>query len=434
MSAATALALVPDPIPSPVSIYVEANPGSVLLDTSLRERFLAEIGAEIAAHVPDLTTKKGRDAIKSLAYRVAQTKAPIEAAAKALTEDFRKRTAAVNAERKDVLEKLDVLRARARAPLDEWEAAEKDREDKIKEVLDFLDSARIILASDTSATLRERLAKVEEIHGNIDFVEAKVFALKSLKSGIERLEREEADRAELVELRAMQAERQRLDEERARAEATKAAVAEKAERKRVEGHERAIESLRGMINDACSPFNGIDLIKHILELLDEMQEHGREWQEYRPIYEQTVAEGRVRIASRLAEVIGAEEQRRAAIAQQAAEEAAIAERRKADEAIAAERRRADEAAAEAKRAAEAEIAKLAAEKQALEQAEAARIAEANRIADEEAARQKDRTHRADVMTAAKMALIATGAVEEEQAKAIIKAIVAGKIPNVSIAF
>jgi len=422
-TAALALALDEEPIPSPIAPYVEANPASVLLKPKVRELFLAEIGTEIAAHTPDLTTKKGREEIASLAYKVARTKSPIEAAAKALNEDFSKRVKAVNAEKKDVLEKLDALRDTARAPLDAWEEAEKLREAEVKQTLDFLDDARIILASDTSATVKERLAKVEAIDGNIDFVEAKVSAIKTLTAGCERLIKDEADRAELARLRAENEERKRQEAERENAEAAKAAAAEKTERTRKEGHERAIEMLRGMISDACSPFNGSDLIKHILELLDGMEEHKRDWQEFRELYAQTVAEGRARITSRLAEVVESEECRRAEIAERAAEEA-----------IAAERRRADEAAAEAKRAADAEIARLAAEKLALEKAEAARVAEAKRIAGEDLARQKDRKHRADVMTAAKVAIMRAGSIDEATAREIVKALVAGQIPNVTVNF
>ncbi len=361
MTPATSLSLVPadEPIPNPVQPYVEANPASVLLYPKVREAFLAEIAAEIDAFEPDLSTRSSRAEIASLAYKVAKTKAPIEAAAKALTEDFRKRTAAVNAERNDVTGKLDALRDLARAPLDAWEKEEKVREDKIKEMLDFLDTAPIILASDTSATLKERLAKVEAIDGNIDCVEAKVFALKALQAGIARLEKEEADRAELAKLRAEADERKRQEAERERAEQERLA-AERREREAKEAAEQA----------------------------------EREAQE------------RIATAARLA----------------------------AEEAIAAERRRADELAAEAKRAADAELAKLAAEKLALEQAEAARIAEAKRQADEDLARQKNRQHRADVMTAAKVALMRACSIDEAMAREIIKAIVAGKVPPITVNF
>jgi hypothetical protein len=425
MTAAPSLALVPadEPIPHPVQPYVEANPGSVLLYPKVREAFLAEIKAEIEAFVPDLSTRTSRAEIASLAYKVAKTKAPIEAAAKALTEDFRKRTAAVNAERNDVTAKLDGLRDLARAPLDAWEEAEKAREAKLKATFDAIDAATRVLASDTSETVKARIVQIEDIEDNEDFHDARERALDTLTAAYERLVKDEADRAELASLRTESEERKRQEDAQARAEAEKAAAAEKSERRRIEGHERAIESLRSMINDACSPFNGSDLIRHILELLDTMQEHKRDWQEFRELYDQMLAAGRTRIAARLADVVESEELRRDEVAKRAAEEA-----------IAAERRRADAAAAEAKRLADAEIAKLAAEKHEMERAESVRVAEAKRVAEEELARQKDRKHRADVMTAAKEAIMRAACIDEPIAANIIKAIAAGKIANVFIKF
>ncbi len=331
----------------------------MLLYPKVREAFLAEIAADIDAFAPDLSTRASRAEIASLAYKVAKTKAPIEAAAKALTEDFRKRTAAVNAERNDVTGKLDALRDLARAPLDKWEEAEKTREDRIRRNLEFIDRARTILASDTSGDLKIRLAQVEEMDGGDTYGEAKAFAIKTLKEGIERLGQQEAERAELAKLRAEADERKRQEAERERTEQERLA----AERREREAKEAA---------------------------------------------EQAEREAQERIAA--------------------------AERRAADEAIAAERRRADELAAEAKRAADAELAKLAAEKLALEQAEAARIAEAKRQADEDLARQKNRQHRADVMTAAKVALMRACSIDEAMAREIIKAIVAGKVPPITVNF
>jgi colicin import membrane protein len=361
MNTAPSLALVPadEPIPHPVQPYVEANPGSVLLYPKVREAFLAEIKAEIEAFEPDLSTRTSRAEIASLAFKVAKTKAPIEAAAKSLTEDFRKRTAAVNAERKDVLDKLDALRDLARAPLDKWEDEEKQRQDHLKEVFGFLDDSVRILVTDTSAIIAARIASVSEIEDNDDFHDARQRTLETLKVAYERLVKDEADRAELAELRAMQAERQRQDDDRARVEAKKLAE----ERRAADAKEEAARAEKAM-------------------------------------------QDRIEAAMRKIE----------------------------EEAIATERRRADEAAAEAKRAADAEISKLAAEKQEMERADAARVAEAKRLAAEELARHKDRKHRAEVMTAAKEAIMRAAGIDETTAANIVKAIAAGKIPNVSIKF
>lgn len=238
----TALAVVAneaDQILSPVVPYVETNPVSVLMDGDLRVRFFAEIEEEIAATPVDLDTKKGRDVIKSLAYKIARTKTAIDDAGKKLNEQRRKDINAVDAQRRECKEALEGLQESARKPLTEWEEAEKEREDKIKEVLSFLDSARVILAGDTSATLKVRVAEVEAIDDNADFMEAKAFALKTLNEGLERLLKEEADRAELARLRAEQAERERLDAEKRASEQREREEAERKNREEKAVQERA---------------------------------------------------------------------------------------------------------------------------------------------------------------------------------------------------
>lgn len=90
--------------------------------------------------------------------------------------------------------------------------------------------------------------------------------------------------------------------------------------------------------------------------------------------------------------------------------------------------------------ARAEAEKLAAEQRAKEAAEAARLAEIQRQKDEQArieaeqkAREADRAHRAKIMGAAKEALMIEG-IDEEQARAVVLAIVRGEVPHVTIKF
>lgn len=111
-----------------------------------------------------------------------------------------------------------------------------------------------------------------------------------------------------------------------------------------------------------------------------------------------------------------------AIASRAAEAAKAEADRQHAEALAAEKRRADEA--EAARAAEA--------KRVLDDI-AAHQAEVDRLTAEQAARDKDRKHRGEVMGAAKLAMMNVGA-DEETAKKVVLAIVAGEIPNVTLRF
>lgn len=118
----------------------------------------------------------------------------------------------------------------------------------------------------------------------------------------------------------------------------------------------------------------------------------------------------------------AEARAKAEAEREAQEEREAAERAHA-EALAAERRRAEEA----ERAAQAERDRIARE-------EAERAAAAEREATEQRAREADRAHRGKVMGEAKAAIMEAGPVDEAVAKAIVLAIAAGSIPNVSIRF
>ena len=69
---------------------VETNPALVLINSKAKEGLFKHIQDEIANFKPDTSTAKGRDAIKSFAFKITKTKTAIDAAGKTLTEDARK--------------------------------------------------------------------------------------------------------------------------------------------------------------------------------------------------------------------------------------------------------------------------------------------------------------------------------------------------------
>lgn len=230
-------------IPNPVAPYVETNPVSVVLDANLRTRFFAEIEAAVSEFEPNLTTKKGRDEVASFAYKIARTKTAIDEAGKKLNEDARKQIGVVDAARKEARDTLDKLRDLARKPLDEWEAKEAARKAKIKEVTEFLDRCRIILATDTSEEIASRIDGVKAVDGD-EFADAKASTLECLTAAHARIVQEELDRAELAKLRAAEEERQRVEaekaaeEQRAKAEAERIAREEQATKDRIAAAEK----------------------------------------------------------------------------------------------------------------------------------------------------------------------------------------------------
>ena len=61
---------------------------------------LEKVRKEAASEVPDLTTKKGRDRIASLAYKVSKTKTLVDDYGKELVAEEKKRLALIDADRK----------------------------------------------------------------------------------------------------------------------------------------------------------------------------------------------------------------------------------------------------------------------------------------------------------------------------------------------
>lgn len=206
---------------------------------------ISRIEAEARAHAPDLTTVKGRKAIASLAYKVAQSKTALDDAGKALNEDARKQIAIVDAERRKARERLDALRDEVRKPLTDWEKDEGERIARHKARIAAIDSAAP--EGDTSEAHRTLIARIETMTLDDSWQEflpiaakAKDAALARLRDGLARAITREEQEAELARLRAEAAARAEVDRLRRDAEEAEAAriAAEKAEADRLAQIER----------------------------------------------------------------------------------------------------------------------------------------------------------------------------------------------------
>lgn len=203
------------------------------------EKLYSQVNEAVKKHVPDLTTKTGRDAIASVAYKVARTKTALIAQGKKLTEDWRDKTKKVNAACNTIEERLDALRDNVRKPLTDWQAAEDARLDGHKENLDFLLSYINTPPGNSSADLKIMLAEIEDKAVDASWEEfqdraavAKADAVGALTRLIAVAEKQEADAAELEALRAAQAERDKQYAERRAAEEAAAAEALRVEQER----------------------------------------------------------------------------------------------------------------------------------------------------------------------------------------------------------
>lgn len=218
---------------------VEATPVIVLTDKQKFSQFYTAMKSECDAHVPDLSTESGRKKTASLAYKVARTKTAIDDAGKKLNEEARARINAVDESRREIRQQLDALKDDVRKPLTEWEAAEERRVDHCQQTLKLLRDSAVVGYEETADDVRKRIAHVEGLtfedavfQGLLPQAEAlRGSAIATLTTVAERMDAEEAQRAELERLRAEAAERERVDAERAAAEEAKRQreAAEKAE-------------------------------------------------------------------------------------------------------------------------------------------------------------------------------------------------------------
>ena len=83
------------------------------------------IAQEARSHVPDVTTKKGRDQIGSLAMKVSKSKTLIEKCGKELVADQKAQIKLIDDDRIATVKKFDELRNEILAPRDAWEQTEK---------------------------------------------------------------------------------------------------------------------------------------------------------------------------------------------------------------------------------------------------------------------------------------------------------------------
>lgn len=172
-----------------------------------------EGAARVEAKSHDPATRKGRDALKSLAYKISQSKAELDRQGLALTEEARKKIDAVNVGRKQVKERLDSLRDEVKQPVIDWEAAEEGRVAKHKLALLAFDLRRVDALSSANV-IRSVVEEIALIDIGEDWQEyreialaAKEQALTKFRADLAAAEQREAEQAELARLRAEAAER-----------------------------------------------------------------------------------------------------------------------------------------------------------------------------------------------------------------------------------
>jgi len=333
------------------------------------ESVIDSIRKQVAGLDLDISTEKGRDQVKSVAYKIARTKTALDEQGKLLKSDLQKQVYLIDNERKKIRDACDELKEQVREPLTAFENIEKERvrvrEDRIRDIVNF---ATPPVPDAPAVTIQAHLDHLKELEV-FDWQEFSARAAANaeytrtvLEGLLSQRKKQDEEKAELERLRAEQAERERKEREEQIAR-------EAAEQARKQAEERAATEAKAAQEKAAAA----------LRAEEQRREAERAAKER--------AEREVEAAKARAEAIEVE---RKADAERATRE----ERERAD----AEKRKAD---------AEAE------------------------------ARQADKKHKAKVnneVLTALMAAIEGTSDGEETAKAVVVAIVSGKVPHTKISY
>ncbi|MDP7899611.1 hypothetical protein QWI44_02730 [Acinetobacter pittii] len=200
------------------------------------------IAQEVRSHVPDVSTKKGRDAIGSLALKISKSKTLIEKCGKELVAEQKAQIKVIDDDRISIVKKFDLLRDEILAPRDAWEQAEEDRVAKhtgaIRAIRSLYDENTV---NQEAHVIKGYVFDIEKLEIDSTFEEfeqeaklAKLETLEKLRTALTTREKYEAEQAELERLRQEEILRQQKERDEAIAH-------EAAERARLEAERKAKE-------------------------------------------------------------------------------------------------------------------------------------------------------------------------------------------------
>ncbi len=220
-------------------VIEKQNAMAVFTTKEQLDPIIEAIEKEARSLVPDVSTRKGRDAIASMAHKVARSKTYIDNAGKDLVAELKALPKQIDESRRIVRERLEALKDEVRRPLTEWEA-EQERI-KAEEAMNALHAEALEMNIKFDQDLA---AKFEADHEmallmNKDFdrdrEEQRRQAEQAQREHEERIKQEAAEQAR----RDAEAKHRAELEAAERREAEEKARAELAERQRIEAEQRA---------------------------------------------------------------------------------------------------------------------------------------------------------------------------------------------------
>lgn len=347
------------------------TPAEIFSNEETVDAIIQKVENEVKNFVPDLSTAKGRKEIASFANRVTKTKTFLDGEGKKLGDELRAKLDPILAQRKKFRDRLDELKAEARKPLTDWEAKEKARIETLTAKVDLIKNA--VDCEGLSSSLIK--AKLDDMK-------------KPLEGDYGDLADEAESAREFAELKIESAYNKALNAEREAEEAKKAKEAE-------EEKARKLELAKEEERKTQEAFEKAEQAK--IDLENAKQEK---------IKAEQLEQERIKQAE-LDKAQAVED------AKKEAEAKRIEDAKKAEEATA--------------KAVQAEKDRAEKEKQDAINAENARLAEEKR-------KSEDKEYRRGINKQAVSDLMAHGALSEENAQNVLRAIIVGDVSAVSIKY
>lgn len=220
-------------------VIEKKNAMAVFTNNDQLDPLIEAIEKEARSLVPDVTTKKGRDAIASMAHKVARSKTYIDNAGKDLVAELKALPKQIDESRRVVRERLDALKDEVRRPLTEWEA-EQERI-KAEEAMNSLHVEALAMNEEFDRQLAARIESDHEMALLMNDAFDREQADKAAEAERQRIAHEEEIKrmAAAAAAREVEQRAQREREEAALREAALKAQAEQAERDRIVAEQKA---------------------------------------------------------------------------------------------------------------------------------------------------------------------------------------------------
>lgn len=220
-------------------VIEKKNAMAVFTNNDQLDPLIELIEKEARSLVPDVTTKKGRDAIASMAHKVARSKTYIDNAGKDLVAELKALPKQIDESRRVVRERLDALKDEVRRPLTEWEA-EQERI-KAEEAMNAMHAEALEMNIKFDQELAAKFEADHEMALLMDKDIDRERADKAAEAERQRIAREEeiARQAEEKAKREAAEKAQREIDAAAAREREAILAKERAERERIEAQQRA---------------------------------------------------------------------------------------------------------------------------------------------------------------------------------------------------